>query len=69
MPHETALIETISAALVFAFAFGFMAVRFKVPPVVGYLLAGVLIGPHTPGFVGDTAIATQLAEIGVILLV
>ena len=68
MPHETGLIATVSIALVVAFAGGFVATRFRLPPIVGYLLAGVAIGPFTPGFVGDPEIATQLAEIGVILL-
>src|SRR6187200_563723 len=54
--------------LVLAFAFGFLANRLRLPPLVGYLLAGVAIGPFTPGFVGDTNLAGQLAEIGVILL-
>ncbi len=68
MPHETGLIATVSIALVVAFAGGFVATRLRLPPIVGYLLAGVAIGPFTPGFVGDPEIATQLAEIGVILL-
>ena len=53
---------------VLAFAFGFVAVRLRLPPIVGYLVAGILIGPFTPGIVGDIALAGQLAEIGVILL-
>ena len=53
---------------VLAFAFGFVAIRLRLPPIVGYLLAGVLIGPFTPGMVADIALAGQLAEIGVILL-
>ena len=68
MPHETTLIATIAAAFVLAFAFGFIAIRLRLPPLVGYLVAGVLIGPFTPGFVGDIGLAGQLAEIGVILL-
>ncbi len=68
MPHETTLIATIAAAFVLAFALGFGAAKLKLPPLVGYLLAGVMIGPFTPGFVGDIGLATQLAEIGVILL-
>ena len=51
-----------------AFIFGTIANRFKIPPLVGYLLAGVLVGPHTPGFVADQALAHELAELGVILL-
>jgi len=62
------LIVTLAAALGLALALGFAAARLKLPALVGYLLAGVLIGPHTPGFVADVALATQLAEIGVMLL-
>lgn len=68
MPHDTTLIATIVGGLVLAFALGFVADRFRLPPLVGYLLAGVAVGPHTPGFVADTGLALQLAEIGVILL-
>ncbi|MCU0976751.1 MAG: Kef family K(+) transporter [Steroidobacteraceae bacterium] len=68
MPHDTTLIATIAAGFVLAFAFGFVAVRLRLPPLVGYLAAGVMIGPFTPGFVGDIGLAGQLAEIGVILL-
>jgi CPA2 family monovalent cation:H+ antiporter-2 len=62
------LITTFVGALVLAFTLGFIARRMQLSPLVGYLLAGVAVGPFTPGFVGDTAIALQLAEIGVILL-
>jgi CPA2 family monovalent cation:H+ antiporter-2 len=68
LEHETALIAILAAGLGFAFVFGFLAVRLKLPPLVGYLVAGVLVGPFTPGFVADPALAKQLAEIGVILL-
>src|SRR3712207_2451671 len=68
MPHETALIGTIAAGLGLAFVLGFAAARLRLPPLVGYLFAGVLVGPFTPGFVADTGLAQQLAEIGVILL-
>ncbi|HTN97491.1 MAG TPA: YbaL family putative K(+) efflux transporter [Nordella sp.] len=68
MPHETPLIATIVIALGLAFVLGAIANRFKVPPLVGYLLAGVVVGPFTPGFVADQSLAPQLAEIGVILL-
>jgi monovalent cation:H+ antiporter-2, CPA2 family len=68
MPHDTSLIATIVAGLGLAFVFGVIANRFRVPPLVGYLIAGVLVGPHTPGFVADRELALQLAEIGVILL-
>ena len=68
MHHDTPLISTIVAGLVLAFIFGMIANRFRMPPLVGYLLAGVVVGPHTPGFVADQAIGAELAEIGVILL-
>src|SRR4029077_15867591 len=68
MPHEIALISTIAVSLVFAFIGGFIAVRLRLPPQVGYLLAGIAAGPFTPGFVTDVNLAPQLAEIGVILL-
>jgi CPA2 family monovalent cation:H+ antiporter-2 len=68
MPHDTPLISTIVVALVLAFVLGAVANRVRVPPLVGYLLAGVLIGPFTPGYVADQGIAKDLAEIGVILL-
>lgn len=68
MTHETALIATVAAGLGLAFVFGFLAARLKLPPLIGYLLAGVAVGPFTPGFVADVGLARQLAEIGVILL-
>ena len=68
MPHETALIGTVAAGLGLAFILGFVATRLRLPPLVGYLLAGIVVGPYTPGFVADAALAAQLAEIGVILL-
>src|SRR5690349_15668793 len=68
MPHETPLIATIVAGLGLAFVFGTIAQRFRIQPLVGYLLAGVAVGPFTPGYVADQALATELAEIGVILL-
>ena len=68
MPHETALIATIAAGLGLAFLFGLVATRLRLPPLVGYLLAGVAVGPFTPGYVADAGLASQLAEIGVILL-
>src|SRR6266404_6300954 len=68
MPHSTTLVTTIVAALALAFVLGTLAHRFRVSPLVGYLLAGVAVGPFTPGFVADQGLATQLAEIGVILL-
>ena len=68
MPHDTPLIATIVAGLCLAFVLGAVANRFRMPPLVGYLVAGVLVGPNTPGFVADQSLATELAEIGVILL-
>src|SRR5690349_19404066 len=68
MPHHTPLIATIVAGLGIAFIFGTIAHRLKLPPIAGYLLAGVLIGPFTPGYVADQKLALELAEIGVILL-
>ena len=68
MPHDISLITTVAAGLGLALVLGFLAARLKLPALVGYLLAGVLIGPGTPGFVADMAIAAQLSEIGVMLL-
>ncbi len=68
MPHSVSLINTIAAGLGLALVFGFIAVRLRLPALVGYLLAGVIIGPFTPGFVADAGISAQLAEIGVMLL-
>lgn len=68
MAHNTPLISTIVVGLVLAFAFGTLAQRFRVSPLVGYLLAGVVVGPFTPGYVADQPLANELAEIGVILL-
>ncbi|HLV06043.1 MAG TPA: cation:proton antiporter, partial [Croceibacterium sp.] len=68
MPHHTPLIATIVIGLVAAFFMGAIAHRLRISPVAGYLLAGVLVGPFTPGFVADTALANELAELGVILL-
>ena len=68
MPHETQLIATIAIAFCLAMVLGYLAHRLRMPPLVGYLLAGVCIGPNTPGFVGDVGLAGQLAEIGVMLL-
>ncbi|MBX5159471.1 Kef family K(+) transporter [Rhizobium sp. NZLR5] len=68
MPHDTPLISTIVGGLVLAFVFGALAHRLRMPPLVGYLIAGVLVGPHTPGYVADQSLAPELAEIGVILL-
>jgi CPA2 family monovalent cation:H+ antiporter-2 len=68
MPHETPLITTTVAGIVLAFILGLVAARFRLSPLIGYLAAGVIAGPFTPGYVADQEIANQLAEIGVILL-
>ncbi|PTN11259.1 YbaL family putative K(+) efflux transporter [Nitrosomonas aestuarii] len=68
MEHGLTLITTIAAGFGLALLFGFFAEKIKVPALVGYLLAGIAIGPSTPGFVADTQIASELAEIGVMLL-
>ncbi len=68
MPHEIPLISTLAAAFSLALVFGYVAVRLKMPALVGYLAAGIAIGPFTPGFVADGALAGELAEIGVMLL-
>lgn len=68
MPHNVSLISTIAVGFGLALILGFLAARVKVPPLVGYLLAGIVIGPATPGFVADVDLASQLAEIGVMLL-
>ncbi|MGG6306841.1 YbaL family putative K(+) efflux transporter [Pantoea allii] len=68
MHHTTPLITTIVGALVLAFLLGMLANRLRISPLVGYLVAGVLAGPFTPGFVADTNLAPELAELGVILL-
>lgn len=68
MHHSTPLITTIVGGLVLAFLLGTLAHRLRISPLVGYLAAGVLAGPFTPGFVADTSLAPELAEIGVILL-
>lgn len=68
MNHELSLITTIASGFGLALIFGFIAERCKLPALVGYLFAGILIGPATPGFVADVSIASQLSEIGVMLL-
>jgi CPA2 family monovalent cation:H+ antiporter-2 len=68
VPHSVTLITTIAAALGLALIMGFIAARLKLPPLVGYLIAGIIIGPATPGFVADVDLSHQLAEIGVMLL-
>ena len=68
MPHHTSLIALLCVGFVMAFALGMLAQRLRMSPLVGYLLAGVIVGPFTPGFVADQTLAPQLAEVGVILL-
>ena len=68
MMHSVTLITTIAAGFGLALIFGFLAVRLGLPALIGYLLAGVVLGPATPGYVADLEIAGQLAEIGVMLL-
>lgn len=68
MPHETGLIVTVASGIGLAFLLGFAATRLRLPPLLGYLIAGILVGPFTPGYVADTGLAKQLAEIGIVLL-
>jgi CPA2 family monovalent cation:H+ antiporter-2 len=68
MPHAVSLISTIAGAFGLALLLGYIAVRLRMPALVGYLLAGVVMGPFTPGFTGDLELIQQLAEIGVMLL-
>ncbi len=68
MQHQTSLIAMLVYGFVLAFGLGALANRFRLSPLVGYLIAGIVAGPYTPGFVGDAELAPQLAEIGVILL-
>ncbi|MCX8280250.1 cation:proton antiporter [Phyllobacterium sp. 0TCS1.6C] len=68
MHNEVALISTVAVSFVAAAIFGFIADRLRLPPLVGYLVAGIAMGPFTPGFIADTNLAGQLAEMGVILL-
>jgi len=68
MSHDSLLVATIAAGITVAFIFGLIAVRIGLPPIVGYVLAGVVVGPFTPGYVADTGLAQQFASLGVILL-
>lgn len=68
MPHATPLISTIVGGIVLAFILGAIANRLRLPPLIGYLCAGIVVGPHTPGYTADQALAPELAELGVILL-
>lgn len=66
--HNYSLLEILAAGFTLALVFGYIAQKFKLSPIVGYLIAGICIGPHVPGFVADAELAGQLAEAGVILL-
>lgn len=66
--HDLPLVSTIAVGLSLAFILGMVASKLRIPPIVGYLLAGIIIGPFTPGFVADTDLANELAEIGIVLL-
>ena len=68
MPHDVSLITAIAAGLGLALVLGMVAIRLGIPPLVGYLIAGILIGPATPGYVADVQLTSQLAEIGVMLM-
>jgi CPA2 family monovalent cation:H+ antiporter-2 len=68
MEHEVSLIATIAVGLALAFVFGFLAQRLRLPPLVGYLAAGIFVGPYVPGYVADDSLAGQLAEIGIMLM-
>ncbi|MGQ0538041.1 MAG: cation:proton antiporter domain-containing protein [Gemmatimonadaceae bacterium] len=68
MPHAFSLISLIAVGLGLALVLGYVATRLRLPPLVGYLIAGILVGPATPGFVADMELAAQLAEIGVMLM-
>ena len=68
MPHETVLILTLAGGLSAALVLGIITQKLRLSPLVGYLLAGVLVGPYSPGFVADAATAAQFAELGIILL-
>ena len=66
--HDATLLTTIAVGMLLAFVLGAAAHRLRMPPLVGYLVAGVLVGPFTPGFVANAELANELSEIGVILL-
>src|SRR5271156_3554399 len=66
--QETSLIFTIALSLGLAFVFGLFAMKMRLSPIVGYLLAGILIGPHTPGVVANEHVASELSDLGIILL-
>src|SRR5574339_363436 len=66
--HDLSIIVTLAGGLAVALAFGWATQRLGLSTLVGYMLAGIVVGPHTPGFVADAALASQMSEIGVILL-
>lgn len=68
MPHDVDLIILLAVGFGLALLFGYIAARLRLPPLIGYLVAGILISPNTPGVVGDIALANQLAELGVMFL-
>ena len=68
MPHDVNIVGTIAVGFVLASIFGYIADRLRLPALVGFVVAGIFIGPFTPGFVADAEMAGQLAEIGIILL-
>ncbi|RZF53102.1 sodium:proton antiporter [Acinetobacter halotolerans] len=68
MPHDVGLIILLAVGFGFALIFGYIAARLRLPPLIGYLIAGIIISPNTPGFVGDIKLANQLAELGVMFL-
>jgi monovalent cation:H+ antiporter-2, CPA2 family len=68
LPHDSALIATIAAGIGIAFLFGLIAARLKIPPIVGYLLAGIGLGQFAPGLIADSSLAKQLADFGIVLL-
>ena len=66
--HEVTLIATITISLGLAFALGFLAQRLSLPPLIGYLVAGIVVGPSLTGYVAESTLASQLAEIGIMLM-
>jgi CPA2 family monovalent cation:H+ antiporter-2 len=68
MPHDVDLIILLAVGFGMALIFGYIAARLRLPPLIGYLIAGIIISPNTPGIVGDIHLANQLAELGVMFL-
>ena len=68
IPHDLPLVSTVAVGLSLAFLCGLAASKLRLPPIVGYLLAGIIIGPYSPGYVADLKIAEELSEIGIVLL-